>query len=319
MLNLIHKNIFLLIVFSLISAVHAETENLENTPPKKNQDNLEKIVLEQPQVVDQKYYQVELILFEHNNNSGTKNENWSRPQEINIDDTISSDIETYNTITTDAPRPKSGQISSKMASQLASYSLRSHLFTALDKDFTPLDKEQYQLNDEYQRIQQSGHFNALAYLGWIQPGLAKEQAKIIDILGTTSKDISGHIKIVLSRYLHAHIDLVSHQEVCIREQALPITQPENELNQNTDQAYNPEKQAENLDSTKVEISIDSRTANINCREQNIAFKQSRKMRSKELHYIDNPAMGILILITPVENQPLEMESPSEQKINIESA
>jgi hypothetical protein len=36
--------------------------------------------------------------------------------------------------------------------------------------------------------------------------------------------------------------------------------------------------------------------------QNYRFKQHRRMRSKELHYIDHPLMGVLIEILPLENQ-----------------
>jgi hypothetical protein len=30
------------------------------------------------------------------------------------------------------------------------------------------------------------------------------------------------------------------------------------------------------------------------------LNESRRMRSKELHYLDHPAMGIIVKITPVE-------------------
>jgi len=35
-----------------------------------------------------------------------------------------------------------------------------------------------------------------------------------------------------------------------------------------------------------------------CVNQVYQFKQNRKMRSKELHYIDNPVFGLLIYVTP---------------------
>ena len=34
--------------------------------------------------------------------------------------------------------------------------------------------------------------------------------------------------------------------------------------------------------------------------QVIPMKQSRRMRSKELHYIDHPMLGILVRVTPIE-------------------
>ena len=38
--------------------------------------------------------------------------------------------------------------------------------------------------------------------------------------------------------------------------------------------------------------------------ETISLNQSRRMRSKEVHYIDHPMIGILALITPYE-RPLE--------------
>ncbi len=38
-------------------------------------------------------------------------------------------------------------------------------------------------------------------------------------------------------------------------------------------------------------------------QQIMTLKQSRKMRSKELHYIDHPRLGILVLVSPVEENP----------------
>lgn len=43
----------------------------------------------------------------------------------------------------------------------------------------------------------------------------------------------------------------------------------------------------------------------------LSVKQSRRMRSKELHYIDHPAIGALIKIIPVEHPLTPMEAPQE--------
>ena len=35
-----------------------------------------------------------------------------------------------------------------------------------------------------------------------------------------------------------------------------------------------------------------------CVNQVYLFKQNRKMRSRELHYLDNPVFGMLVYVTP---------------------
>ena len=51
--------------------------------------------------------------------------------------------------------------------------------------------------------------------------------------------------------------------------------------------------------------------------QRIALiKQKRRMRSKEIHYIDHPMVGVLVLITPYE-RPLEQESSDMNELTTE--
>ncbi len=58
-------------------------------------------------------------------------------------------------------------------------------------------------------------------------------------------------------------------------------------------------------------------------QQSFRLSQSRKMRSRELHYIDNPRFGILTRILPVEESDPEgsvsgtesLEDPVPQQID----
>ena len=45
---------------------------------------------------------------------------------------------------------------------------------------------------------------------------------------------------------------------------------------------------------------------------NYPLKQKRRMRSTELHYFDHPLLGMLVVITPYENQPQEPANDIEQ-------
>jgi hypothetical protein len=84
-------------------------------------------------------------------------------------------------------------------------------------------------------------------------------------------ELEGKITIALSRYLHTYTDLV------LRRPRLSIDPVLTSASQNTLLAAN---------------SADTRILN------NHNLKEHRRMRSKTLHYLDNPEFAMLILITP---------------------
>ena len=49
--------------------------------------------------------------------------------------------------------------------------------------------------------------------------------------------------------------------------------------------------------------------------QSFKLAQSRKMRSGELHYIDNPRFGLLTRITPLEDKALEPSTSVDESTN----
>jgi hypothetical protein len=83
--------------------------------------------------------------------------------------------------------------------------------------------------------------------------------------GQSLEELDGTIKVVLKRYLHVYADLAYRQ-------LLDYPQYDEELNL---------------------VGQTSRVATI-------TMKQHRRMRSRELHYLDHPLIGILVLITPYE-------------------
>ena len=86
-------------------------------------------------------------------------------------------------------------------------------------------------------------------------------------------ELEGKISIALSRYLHASTDFVLRR---------PQTGPNAMLPSATE------------NDPQADISTDSRILD------NHRLRESRRMRSRNLHYLDNPEFGLLILITPYE-------------------
>jgi len=86
-------------------------------------------------------------------------------------------------------------------------------------------------------------------------------------------ELEGKITIALSRYLHTYTDLV------LRRPRLTV---------------DPKSRNSAQDSYLAAYSADTRILN------NHSLKEHRRMRSKNLHYLDNPEFALLILITPYE-------------------
>ncbi len=94
-------------------------------------------------------------------------------------------------------------------------------------------------------------------------------------------EFEGKITIALSRYLHTYTDLV------FRRPRLSVDPVADNAPQNQYLAA---------------YAADTRILN------NHSLKEHRRMRSKNLHYLDNPEFAMLILITPYE-APQEVELP----------
>jgi len=208
--------------------------------------------------------------------------------------------------------------------------------------------DQYRLTDVANKLVDSSRYELLLHTAWRQPGLEQERALPVWIRGgriygdeytsidsqieflesmpkadgkkadgtpyefdeqtlesielqlleqQSSKrqqrlyELEGKITIGLSRYLHAYTDLV------LRRPRLTIDQETtNSAQQRTLAAY----------------SADTLILN------NHSLKERRRMRSKNLHYLDSPEFAMLILITPYkapevfEEAPLETEPTTDE-------
>ena len=128
------------------------------------------------------------------------------------------------------------------------------------------------LNRYAKKLKASKRYNVLVHKAWRQTGLADDAAIDMPLDSRPSNtanrtgdvnNIHGSIKIVLGRYLHIYTDLIYQQP---RRDTAPIL-------------YGQSQQY---------------------KEYPINFH--RRMRSKELHYLDHPMVGILVMAMPVKKQ-----------------
>jgi hypothetical protein len=133
------------------------------------------------------------------------------------------------------------------------------------------------LNSAVKRLTSSPRYHILIRKSWLQPGLDRSNAVDIALSSSgnpgatdTTGSISGSVKIVLERYLHLYTDLVYHRS------------GSSEAN------------------TGISITPASASVSPSLQTEDFVIREHRRMRSKELHYIDHPLVGIMIKIVPVE-------------------
>jgi hypothetical protein len=124
----------------------------------------------------------------------------------------------------------------------------------------------YQLNNAKAALKRSGTYRPLLHTAWRQTVSKKRRPVQLpeNTLSKSAATVAGTVTVTKGRYLHLDLDLILQAE--------------------PDTTY---------------IGTDYRLGS----ESNvIKLQQKRRMRSKELHYVDHPRLGVLALITPLESK-----------------
>ena len=179
--------------------------------------------------------------------------------------------------------------------------------------YSKIPAENFRLADQVEKLTKSNRFKVIYHSAWIQPGLDKENAEFIHIQSTDDSGealpvidplgniyngnsnnrnnpliiqptenlaaktplLDGVVKVELGRYLHIYFDLKYQRNIAPQQGV--------------------------IDSSKNYKDI-----------KFYPVQTHRRMRSKEIHYIDHPLIGILVLATPFE---LPVEDEGEEMIN----
>ena len=126
------------------------------------------------------------------------------------------------------------------------------------------------LNRYAKKLKAKKRYNVLVHKAWRQTGFEDNAAIDIPIdsrtltaQGEKVNNVHGSVRIELGRYLHIYTDMIYQQ-------------PNRE--------YNPALVGEDSKPWKQ-----------------YPIKSHRRMRSKELHYLDHPMVGILVMAKPVDS------------------
>lgn len=226
------------------------------------------------QAEETRYFDVEIILFENLDRAARDAEHWPTSVELEQDDKTVVLGERFS-----GPLPKGVDPA---------------------QFFRLLPARSLQLTRQAEKIENSKSRRVLLHTAWRQPGLSADDAMTVyfkkTIPGVTPEtavtrstvaegadtppaspyvepeagEIEGRIKVILSRYLHVSTDIIFQPK---------FATPTSEL-----------------------VAIDTRAPEI---QQEVVYRQHqtrRRIRSRELHYLDNPVLGLLVLITPYDNQ-----------------
>lgn len=142
--------------------------------------------------------------------------------------------------------------------------------------FRLLEDHELALGNAYGHIARLSAYRPLVHGGWLQQGLPESQAAPFDLIHLGASNPRGTIKLHLSRFLHVTVDL-DYWGAGVTPNR-PPSDP----------------------SVLGEISTTPR----------YPLRAQRRLRSGELHYIDHPMFGVLVLVTP-EERPPETESEDD--------
>ncbi|MEX1214121.1 CsiV family protein [Saccharospirillum sp.] len=183
--------------------------------------------------------------------------------------------------------------------------------------FTPLSEPEWTLSAEKVALEESRNYRVLHHQSWVQPVPGRNDVIPIRIdageVYGSQHELQGYLELYVERYLHLTTDL----------QLVRYTQTDNPF-----RLIDEDASADNNTSPFMGLSLDQQasalgsevfdteiiTSNNNqyyVATESIEMKQRRRMRSTELHYIDNPELGLLIYIVPIEIDTLDDSNPTE--------
>ena len=232
----------------------------------------------------QTWYTIEVLMFESLDSDGEREEAWpAAPGRPPVDESIEL-LE---------------------ASELPLFDgIEENSATALPHAFRLLPEEEFQLRGIWRRLRNSRGYRPLAQLAWRQPGFRKLEAKYAHIRtaygidpgtsrGSTSpapgaqegtnesrpnrpvlkSHVDGILRLYRRKYLHVDVDLLYTRRLPLVGMAIA---PPRSDSPPTNELTEPTGPTENV----------------------FRLRSSRRMRSSELHYLDHPLFGVLVLATP---------------------
>jgi hypothetical protein len=259
----------------------------------------------------EKWYQVELLIYSTTNNELAGEEQWPKSQTLQYPKHLQALVDNKglnNDENTTADRhgnliPESSL--QENYSPIIETEFNTEQQQEQEQPFILLDPSEHQLTKTAKKLSRKPNFKILFHESWRQALTERKLAASILIRGGEQYgqhyELEGSIRFSVERYIHIDTDLwlssfgnklaVDDNPWNILPTAYIRTSVDGEPDSLLDQQYS--KPFQNLLADDFSVL------------QTIVMRQHRRMRSKELHYIDHPLMGLLVRIIPYERPVLE--------------
>jgi hypothetical protein len=275
---------------------------------------------------EQRWFQVELILFAQGQDSALDSEQWPDLEDIRLPQPLRE-----LSLPLPEPSPEATPEATPAGAKDATATEATAAVEpppAMPVAFQILPEEGLQLNDMLVKLRRSRHYHPLLHIAWNQPTLGREQARPILLfegmteplpetvamgkggavtpkpvafslqpvpataadadIGPPNPRFVGTVQVSVARYLHLDADLLYRIPVT-QQQPVPLPDLELWYDRPYPTLSEPQGPAYQLQEWQA--------------MRGFRLQESRRMRSGRIHYLDNPFLGLVVLITPVELPP----------------
>lgn len=299
-----------------------------------------------PAPEDARWFQVELILFAQKGGDPLAAEQWPELVGVTLPDSL---LELH--LPPAAPATEASEddapLDNTPVDPATLLSSETEPAPTLPPAYQILGDDALQLTDMVKKLRRSSRFRPLLHIAWQQPTVDREHSQPIFFMegmadplpaetitpadeqqtaasepaeslppltleyateedtkiGPPNPQFVGTVRLSVERYLHLAADLVYRRPVT-QKTAVPIPDLELWYDHPYPTLHEPQGPAYRLETWQA--------------MRGFRLKESRRMRSTKTHYLDNPFMGLVVVITPVElPEPAEeIQQTSPQNILI---
>ena len=195
--------------------------------------------------------------------------------------------------------------------------------------FLALPASQREFRGKAAYMQRTGRYNTLFHQVWLQPvaDSARSLPLVLDRSGDTGEWplLQGSVTLYLSRYLHLETNLWLNTsgDYLSGEWRMPapplgppsliVEEPPAEEAEETmgERWLEPQVSSAEFDAGDVSEDTELVQEPLYPYRHAVLLQQKRRMRSNEVHYLDHPLIGLVVKLTPLSEEDLELLQEAE--------
>ena len=160
-----------------------------------------------------------------------------------------------------------------------------------DSMTVPYDEAQFKRQSQATSQDPNSRFSSIPVQNFYNSNAAERQATAADtLIGPTLKTLSGTLRLSVSRYLHLEVDL-DYRTPILKEEQIDVEPASSGVEVSGLHTTGLTNNAQQLTTSYVRQRMAL---------QPFRLFETRKMRSKEVHYFDHPMFGVIARVIPYE-------------------